>query len=183
MGCARELGPSWSFRIAGYSWAFDGSLDLPPRATAADFDFVQLARDSFVAMAGRREQWPSGIKFLCVHCDASSMMAADDAQEAHRCGPTREGLGGTALAMREGPRQRQCSARLRRQLHHTGPRRLRLYGRKGRGGAPRRRGKGQRGAVTMSVLRRRRSSQLDCGSTVRKGFAGRRWRGRRDGQS
>ena len=33
-------------------------------------------------MAGRPEQWPSGIKFLCVHCDASPMMAADDAQEA-----------------------------------------------------------------------------------------------------
>ena len=70
------------FESQGYSWAFDGSLNLPPRDTAADFDFVRLARDSFVAMAGRQEQWPSGIKFLCVHCDASSMMAADDAQEA-----------------------------------------------------------------------------------------------------
>ena len=67
------------FESQGYSWAFDGSLNLPPRDTAADFDFVQLAKDSFVAMAGRQEQWPSGIKFLC---DASSMMAADDAQEA-----------------------------------------------------------------------------------------------------
>ena len=28
-------------------------------------------------MAGNREQWPSGIKYLCVHCDA-----ADDVQEA-----------------------------------------------------------------------------------------------------
>ena len=69
------------FESQGSSWAFDGSLK-PPRDTAADFDFVQLARDSFVAMVGRQEQWPSGIKFLCVHCDASSMMAADDAQEA-----------------------------------------------------------------------------------------------------
>ena len=37
-------------------------------------------------MARRQEQWPSGIKFLCVHCDASSegssLMATDDAQEA-----------------------------------------------------------------------------------------------------
>ena len=63
-------------------WAFDGLLNLPPRDTAADFDFVQLAKDSLVAMAGRQEQWPSGIKFLCVHCDASSMIASDDAQEA-----------------------------------------------------------------------------------------------------
>ena len=55
----------------------------------------------------------------------------------HRCGAAREGLGCTALAMREDPRPRQCSAWFRRQLHHTGPRRLpvRLYARKGRGGA------------------------------------------------
>ena len=70
------------FESQGYSWAFGWSLNLRPRDTAADFDFVQLARDSFVAMAGRQEQWPSGIKFLCVHCDASSMMASDDAQGA-----------------------------------------------------------------------------------------------------
>ena len=70
------------FESQGYSWAFDGSLKLLPRDTAADFDFVQLARDSFVAMVGRQEQWPSRIKFLGVHCDASSMMAADDVQEA-----------------------------------------------------------------------------------------------------
>ena len=70
------------FESQGYSWAFDGSLNLLLRDTAADFDFVQLARDSFVAMAGRQKQWPRGIKFFCVHCDASSMMAADNAQEA-----------------------------------------------------------------------------------------------------
>ena len=73
------------FESQGCSWAFDGSLNLPPR-DRSDFgsviDFVQLVRDSFVATAGRQEQWPSGIKFLCVHCDASSMNAAGDAQEA-----------------------------------------------------------------------------------------------------
>ena len=73
------------FESQGCSWAFDGSLNLPPRDTS-DFgsviDFVQLVRDSFVATAGRQEQWPSGIKFLCVHCDASSMTAAGDTQEA-----------------------------------------------------------------------------------------------------
>ena len=35
------------FESQGFLWAFDGSLNLPPRDTAADFDFVQLARDSF----------------------------------------------------------------------------------------------------------------------------------------
>ena len=55
------------FELQGCSWAFDGSQ---PRETA-DFDFIQLARGSFVAMAGRQEQWPSGIKFLCVHCRRS----------------------------------------------------------------------------------------------------------------
>ena len=70
------------FESQGYAWAFEGSPNLPPRDTAANFDFVQLARDSFVAMAGHQEQWQSEIKFLCVHCDASSMMAADDEQEA-----------------------------------------------------------------------------------------------------
>ena len=64
------------------SWVFDGSLKLQQRDTATDFDFVQLARDSFVAMAGRQEQWPSGIKFVCVHCDTFSLVATDDAQEA-----------------------------------------------------------------------------------------------------
>ena len=33
-------------------------------------------------MAGRKEQWPSGIKLLCVHCDAPSLIAKDEAQEA-----------------------------------------------------------------------------------------------------
>ena len=77
-----KLGPSGIFRIAGYSCALDRTLKLPPRDTA-NFDFVQLARDSFVAMVVRQEQWPpTGIKFLCVHCDASSLMATDDAREA-----------------------------------------------------------------------------------------------------
>ena len=66
---------------------------------------------------------------------ASAVRRRRGSWRLHRCRPAREGLGGTALAIREGPRPRQCSARLRRQLHHTGPRRLRLYARKGRGGA------------------------------------------------
>ena len=61
---------SWSrrrfFESQGCSWAFDCQLNLPPRDTS-DFGsvigFVQLVRDSFVATAGRQEQWPSGIKF------------------------------------------------------------------------------------------------------------------------
>ena len=73
------------FGSPGCSLAFDGSLNPPPQDTS-DFgsviDFVQLVRDSFDATAGRQEQWQSGIKFLCVHCDASSMMAADNSQEA-----------------------------------------------------------------------------------------------------
>ena len=93
-------------------------------------------------------------------------------QRLHRCGPAREGLGGTALAMREGSRQRQRSARLRRQLRYNGPRKLRLYARKGSGGAQRRRGTGQGRTVTMSVLHRRRSWQLDWCSTARKGLCG-----------
>ena len=51
------------FRITWILMPFDRSLKLLPRDTA-DFDFVQLARDSFVAMAGRQEQWPSWINFL-----------------------------------------------------------------------------------------------------------------------
>ena len=74
-----SLGSGGFFVSYGYSWAFDRLLKLPPQDTAADFDFVKLARDSFVAMAGRQEQWPRGIKFLCVHCDAYSLMATDDA--------------------------------------------------------------------------------------------------------
>ena len=73
------------FEFQGCTWAFDGSLNLPPRDTL-DFgsviDFVQLVRDSFVPTAGRREQWPSWIKFLCLNCNACSMTAADDAKEA-----------------------------------------------------------------------------------------------------
>ena len=52
-----------------------------------------------------------------------------------------------------------------------------LYARKGRGGAALAR------VSRLLLLRRRRSSQLDCCSSARKGFAGRRRRGRRDGQS
>ena len=44
------------FESQGYSWAFDWSLNVQPRDTAADIDFFQLARDSFVAMAGRLSQ-------------------------------------------------------------------------------------------------------------------------------
>ena len=87
-----KLGPSGIFRIAGYSCALDRTLKLPPRDTA-NFDFVQLARDSFGAM-GRQEQpeWPSvvthvaerGYTFLCVHYDASSLMAADVARRRAR---------------------------------------------------------------------------------------------------
>ena len=44
------------FESQGFSWAFDGSLNLPPRDTAADSDLVQLEKDSFVAMAGRQAQ-------------------------------------------------------------------------------------------------------------------------------
>ena len=97
--------------------AFDWSLNLLPRDTAADFDLVQLARDSFVAMAGRQEQWPSGIKFLCVHCDASSMMAADDAQEAlipvrQASPPAAPQWATEAAALRaKGPRWRAATAR------------------------------------------------------------------------
>ena len=71
------------FESQRYSWAFNGSLNLTPRATAADFDFVQLARDSFVAMAGRREQWPSGIKFSCVHCAISWYPAIENSSKDH----------------------------------------------------------------------------------------------------
>ena len=99
---------------------------------------------------------------------ASAVRRRRGSWRLHRCRPAREGLGGTALAIREGPRPRQCSARLRRQLHHTGPRRLRLYARKGRGGAALAR------VSRLLLLRRRRSSQLDCCSSARKGFAGRR---------
>ena len=73
------------FESQGCSWAFDCSLNLLPLDTLdfeSVFDFVYLAQDSFVATAGRQEQWPSGIKFLCVHCDATSMMAAGYVQEA-----------------------------------------------------------------------------------------------------
>ena len=42
------------------SQAFDWSLKLPQRDKAANFDFVQLARDSFVVIAERQEQGLAG---------------------------------------------------------------------------------------------------------------------------
>ena len=65
---------------------------------------------------------------------------------------------------------RLCSARLRRQLRRTGPRRLRLYARNCTCGALRRRCACQGGAVTKSVLCLRRSGRLHCCSTTRKGL-------------
>ena len=66
----------WGFRL----------FSKPAATDTSDFgsviDFVQLVRDSFVATDGRQEQWQSRIKILYVHCDASSMTAAGDAQEA-----------------------------------------------------------------------------------------------------
>ena len=69
------------FKSQGGSWAFDGLLILQPQDTAY-FDSVQPARDSFVATAGRQDQWPSRIKFLWVHFGAFSLMVTDYEQEA-----------------------------------------------------------------------------------------------------
>ena len=138
----------------GCCWAFDDSLNLQPR-DRSDFEsvfyFVQLARASFVATARRQEQWPSGIKFLCVHCDASSIMAADDVQEAvvpvrgflrttqsKMCkwemwhGASEGGVSASDGDVRlgEGQRPRQCSDS--RATSGRGPRQLRPYARTGR---------------------------------------------------
>jgi hypothetical protein len=56
-----------SFDARGKTWAFFGSLAVPSQ-TAADGDVLQIAREAFNAAAGLRDSWPSGIKFLTVHC-------------------------------------------------------------------------------------------------------------------
>ena len=82
---AHDLGLSVIFRMARMLVGFRLFPKPAPR-DISDFGsviyFDQLVRDSFVATAGRQEQWPSWIKFLCLHCDASSMTATGVAQEA-----------------------------------------------------------------------------------------------------
>ena len=51
---------------------------MPPRKTS-DCDLLQMTRDAFGAVAQRPG---SGIRYLCVHCDISALMQADDAKEA-----------------------------------------------------------------------------------------------------
>ena len=79
-----SLGRLGFFESQGCSSAFDRSPKVPETAAAGHsrLDFVLLARDSFVAMAGSQDQWPVGIKFLCVHFDASSPMAIDQTTQA-----------------------------------------------------------------------------------------------------
>jgi hypothetical protein len=70
------------FETQGSAWAFHGSIPVPPRNTSECCDFVEKARDVFLDEAGTADQRPSGINFLWVLCDVSSLVDADDdAQE------------------------------------------------------------------------------------------------------
>ena len=73
-----EWGTRKFFDMLGTTWAFTGSLTVPPRKTS-DCDLLQITRDAFGAVAERPSR---GIQYLCVNCNISALMQTDDAKEA-----------------------------------------------------------------------------------------------------
>ena len=82
-----EFGTRKFFDVLGYAWAFTGSLTVPPRQTSDCEVLLQMTRDALNVAFGPslgtlEERERRGIRYLCVHCDISGVMDADDAKDA-----------------------------------------------------------------------------------------------------